>query len=419
MAASPLQASTEIGFPVAAPTMPISLNQQVLAYIDLFQGRLHDFMETGMKRGSKYLPMIQGVLRAEGLPLDLAYVPLIESAFRTDAVSRASAAGVWQFTKGTALSNGLRRDWFIDQRSDPEKATVAAANYLKTLAELFDGDWPLALASYNSGPASVQKAIKRVGSNDFWKLADKPRVLPRETREYVPMILAAVVIARNPAQYGFAFESEEQPAFETVTFARPVDLRRVAEWAGTTVAAITALNPELRRPTTPIKDAPYRLKVPAGTSSEIERRLGESADAELVSLTWYSVKRGDTLAGVARKLGVGRTDLAEANDLRPNALLFPGQRLMVPRDTVPRDTAPRDLAPRDTTRRLAAQEETPPAAPAGRVKLLYAVRKGDTLSSVADLFKITVTSLRSWNPGLHADRLSVGQRLTVYRPATD
>ena len=180
----------------------------MLAYIELFQGRLHDFIQEGMIRGGKYLPMIQSVFRAEGLPLDLAYVPLVESAFKPNALSRAKAKGVWQFMAGTGAENGLRRDWYIDERSDPEKATVAAAKYLQTLSKMFDGDWHLALASYNGGPGRMQRAIKRAGGvDDFWKLAAKAKLLPRETREYVPMILAAIVIARNPAQYGFDFEA--------------------------------------------------------------------------------------------------------------------------------------------------------------------------------------------------------------------
>ena len=187
-----------------------------------------------MRRGSRYLPMIQNVFRAEGLPLDLAYVPLVESAFKPSALSRTKAKGVWQFMTGTAIENGLRRDWYIDERSDPEKATLAAAKYLRTLSNLFHGDWHLALASYNGGPGRMQRAVKNARLDDFWQLASKPRLLPRETREYVPMILAAIVIAKNPAQYGFEFDSEAAPSYERVTLPRPVDLRRVAEWTETT-----------------------------------------------------------------------------------------------------------------------------------------------------------------------------------------
>src|SRR5258706_9227429 len=170
---------------IGAHDIPIPLNQRVLSYIELFQGRLHDFIEEGMKRGSKYLPMIQNVFRAEGLPLDLAFVPLVESAFKPNALSRVKAKGVWQFMTGTALENGLRRDWYIDERSDPEKATVAAAKYLRTLSRLFDGDWHLALASYNGGPGRMHPAIRAAPPAGFWARAEKPKALPRETREYV------------------------------------------------------------------------------------------------------------------------------------------------------------------------------------------------------------------------------------------
>ena len=153
-----------------------------------------------MQRGSQYLPMIQDVLRAEGLPLDLAYVPLVESAFKPNALSRAKARGVWQFMSGTGVENGLRQDWYVDERSDVEKATVAAARYSETLADMFNGDWHLALASYNAGPGRIQRAMKSAKSSDYWVVSSKGRTLPRETRDYVPMILAAIVIAKSPEQ---------------------------------------------------------------------------------------------------------------------------------------------------------------------------------------------------------------------------
>jgi membrane-bound lytic murein transglycosylase D len=330
-----LPASSITAGPSSLPAgahLPVPLNQRVLSYIELFQGRMHDYIEGGMKRGSKYLPMIQKVFASQGLPPDLAYVPLIESAFRPEAMSKASAKGVWQFMKGTAVENGLRNDFYVDERSNPEKATVAAANYLKTLSDTFNGDWPLALASYNSGPGRVQQAIKRVGSANFWSLAAKPTALPRETREYVPMILAAIVIARNPAQYGFSFQAEDGLAYETVKLPRAVELKKVAEWSGATVADLRALNPELRRSTTPPKDPEYALRVPVGTSIEVARRMDESAGQDLLSLTHYTAKSGDTLAAVARKLHIGRTDLAEANGLSLSAPLTAGQQLMVPAD---------------------------------------------------------------------------------------
>jgi membrane-bound lytic murein transglycosylase D len=398
--------------------IPIPLNQRVLSYIELFQGRLHDFIDQGMRRGSKYLPMIQNVFRAEGLPLDLAYVPLVESAFKPNALSRVKAKGVWQFMTGTAIENGLRRDWYIDERSDPEKATVAAAKYLRTLSKIFGGDWHLALASYNGGPGRLQRAIKSNRLDSFWKLADKPRALPRETREYVPMILAAIVIARNPAQYGFDFETETATEFDKVTLPRPVDLRRVAEWTDTTIDAIQALNPELRRWTTPMKDTQYALKVPAGTADVVLARLGDTASADLASLKFYTVKRGDTLPLIAKKLRVSKADLAEANYLPATARLSAGEKLMVPHEATALMAARTDRAAPAAEARatVAASGQLAEAANSNRVKTVYQVKRGDTLASVARLFKTTVAAIRTWNPRLPGNQLLAGQRLTVYRP---
>jgi membrane-bound lytic murein transglycosylase D len=397
----------------------IPLNQRVLSYIELFQGRLHDFIEQGMRRGSKYLPMIQNVFRAEGLPLDLAYVPLVESAFKPNALSRVKAKGVWQFMTGTAIENGLRRDWYIDERSDPEKATVAAAKYLRTLSKIFGGDWHLALASYNGGPGRLQRAIKSNRLDSFWTLADKPRALPRETREYVPMILAAIVIARNPAQYGFDFETEPVTEFDKVTLPRPVDLRRVAEWTDTSIDDIQALNPELRRWTTPVKDTQYSLKVPAGTADVVLSRLGDTASADLASLKFYTVKRGDTLPLIAKKLRVGKADLAEANYLPLTARLSAGQKLVVPHEATVLMAArsERPVPATEARATVAASGQLAQAAvTSSRVKTVYEVKRGDTLASIARVFKTTVASIRSWNPRLPGNQLLAGQRLTVYRP---
>jgi peptidoglycan lytic transglycosylase D len=413
-----LKSAVQTDLETAGHDIPIPLNQRVLSYIELFQGRLHDFIEEGMKRGTRYLPMIQSVFREAGLPLDLAYVPLIESAFKPNALSKAKAKGVWQFMGGTALENGLRRDWYIDERSDPEKATQAAAKYLTTLNKLFDGDWHLALASYNGGPGRLQRAIKRVGVDDFWKLAEKPKVLPRETREYVPMILAAIVIARNPAQYGFDFEPDEPMEYETVTLPRPVDLRRVAEWADTTIDEIQSLNPELRRWTTPVKDAQYQLKVPTGTAEGIARRLEDASAADLASLKYYTVKRGETLPVIARKLRVSRTDLAEANYLRVTSRVNAGQRLMVPHEATVLLAARTDRpVPATESRAIVAGPTLMAQEPANsnRVKVIYEVRQGDTLTEIASLFKTTVAALKTWNPRLLGSRLQAGARLTVYR----
>lgn len=391
-----------------AHDIPITLNERVLAYVELFQGRLRDWFESGLRRGSQYLPMIQQVFRAEGLPLDLAYIPLVESAFKPNAVSRAKAKGVWQFMQGTALENGLKHDWYIDERADPEKATLAAAKYLRTLHRMF-GDWHLALASYNGGPGLVQRAMKRTGAADFWELRAAPRgALPRETREYVPMILAAIVIARSPMQYGFDIVAEAPPEFDTIALPRAVDLRRVAEWTGTSVNEIQALNPELRRWTTPVKRTDYQLKVPAGTGESLLARLEAAPPTDLTSLKWHTVKRGETVAALANRFKVSRADLASANGLSTNAKLRVGQEVLIPRAPAPLVASGSSDAPVRTASRTQV-------GTAGQ-RSAYRVQRGDTLYGIARQFGITLDDLRSWNRLRH-DRITPGVTLAVRPPS--
>ena len=399
----------------------IPLNARVLSFVELFTGRLRGYLQDGLSRGARFLPMIQDVFRAEGLPLDLAYVPLVESAFKPDAVSRANAKGMWQFMRGTALENGLQHDWYIDERAEPEKATRAAAKYLKTLYATF-GDWHLALASYNGGPGRVQTAIKRSGSHDFWKLSASRRYLPRETRDYVPLILAAVIVARNPAQYGMEIVPDvDEPKFESVMLPVAVDLRRVAEWVGTTVQTIQDLNPELRRWTTPARATNYELKVPEGTADLVRAKLTD-AGPDVTNLTWHTVRSGETLLSIARKLGVSRADLAEANYLSVRSRVTAGQQLIIPRaptlllaartdNTVPAvETRPVDAVVATNTTIPAVVPTAAASTP--QTKLVYRVKRGDTLASIARLYETTVASLKKWN-GLRNNTVLVGQRLTI------
>ena len=396
----------------------IPLNAQVLSFVELFTGRLRGFLQDGLSRSAQYLPMIQDVFRAEGLPLDLAYVPLVESAFKPDALSRAKAKGMWQFMRGTALENGLKHDWYIDERAEPEKATRAAAKYLKTLYSTF-GDWHLALASYNGGPGRVQTAIKRSGGvRDFWKLSASRRYLPRETRDYVPLILAAVIVARNPGQYGMEITPEpiDQPKFETVTLPVAVDLRRIAEWIGTSADAIQDLNPELRRWTTPVRSTNYELKVPEGTAEIVRTKLADSGD--VTNLTWHTVRSGETLLSISRKLKVSRADLAEANYLSIRSRVTPGQQLIVPRAPTlllaARTDNPAPLVETRPIDPVVVASATLPSATeaAAQSRLVYRVKRGDTLSSIARVFETSVAALKKWND-LRSNTLRVGQRLTI------
>jgi len=407
---------------LAEHDIPIPLNDRVLNYIELFQGRLRGHIQSGMDRGAQYLPMIQQVFKAEGLPLDLAYIPLIESAFKPVAESQKRARGVWQFMRATSEERGLETNWFVDERSDPEKSTKAAADYLKWLYKQF-GDWHLALASYNGGPGRVQRAVERSGIDDFWRLSEGKRHLPRETREYVPLILAAMVIARNPTQYGFTPMATDKPlAYDSVTVTRAVDLRRIAEWTDTPLESIQALNPELRRWTTPVRADRYDVKVPIGTGGKLRERLASATAADLAALHWYRVKRGESVATIARKLGVSRGDLAEANGLSAKARVRPGQDLLVPRapSTAMAARAESAAPAARTARAEAASVEARrerPADPPRSARVVYKVRRGDTLEKIARAFDTTVAAIKSANR-LRGNHIAAGDRLTIQRPST-
>jgi membrane-bound lytic murein transglycosylase D len=396
----------------------IPQNSRVLSAVELLQGRLRDYVQESLTRGAKYLPMIQHVFRAEGLPLDLAFIPIIESGFKTNALSRASAKGPWQFMIPTAKDHGLKTDWFIDERSDFEKSTVAAAKYLKMLSKMFDGDWHLVLAAYNGGQGRVQRAMKRAGTEDFWRLTATQKYLPKETREYVPLILAAMVVGRNPVQYGFEITAAEAAlAYEKVPVPRAIDLRRVAEWTGTSVDEIQALNPELRRWTTPLRYPDYEVKVPVGTGELFRARLGAATAEELTTLKWHTVRRGETLSTIARKLKVGKTELAAANDLSTRARVRVGQDLIIPR-------APATLLAAHTERAVPAVTASRPVIGSGPVPeprqaaaattpTYYKVKRGDTLSKIARLFDTSVDKIKSWNR-LRGNTITAGARLVIH-----
>lgn len=403
--------------------IPIPTNDRVLRYVELFQGRLREFLTEGLSRGVQYLPMIQATFRAEGLPLDLAYIPLIESAFKPSALSRAKARGVWQFMRGTALENGLKADWYIDERADTVKSTQAAAKYLKTLHNMFE-DWHLAMASYNGGPGRVKRALTRSRKNDFWQLTSSTRWLPRETREYVPMILAAVIIAKNPAQYGFDIVPAAITPTETVVVPPALDLRRVAEWAGVPMDDIQKLNPEYRRWTTPVRKGEYTVKVPLGTAERVKAGLDAAAPSQLNALQFHTVKRGETLATIARKLKVNRTDLAEANYLRVSSRVAAGTKLVIPRmpsaallaraATAEMEKTAQAIAGDVLENTSAVEPLVEVRAPARSVRT-YTVRRGDTLSKIARQFGRTVNQLKAWN-NLRTTNLRIGTRLLVQAP---
>jgi len=391
--------------------LPILLNDAVLSCIDLYQGPLRDWFGEALARGGRYLPRIREVFASEGIPQDLAYVALVESAFKTQALSRAKAKGVWQFIPATGRRYGLSQDWWIDERSDPDKSTRAAAQYLKTLHEMF-GDWNLALAAYNAGEGRISRGMRKHGIEDYWELRGT-RALARETKNYVPMIHAAIVVAKAPDKYGFEITPEPPVAFDTVALDHAVDLRIVAECAQSEVDDVRALNPELRRLATPA-NRNFSLKVPNGSANKVSDCLAALPPEKRVTFRTHVVARGETLSALARRYGSRASEIASANGLQSTRRLKRGTELIIP--VAGRPAAPARRLP--TTRSADVSRRVEPRGD-GMVRITYRVRAGDTLSTIATRYHTTVGKLRSWNKGLRGSRIAAGNTLTVYTRRAD
>jgi membrane-bound lytic murein transglycosylase D len=390
-----------------ANDLPIDLNDAVLACIELYQGRLRDWFAAALARGGRYLPFIREVFAAEGLPQDLAYVALVESAFKTTALSRAKAKGVWQFIAATGRRYGLQQDWWIDERSHPEKATRAAARYLKELYAMF-GDWNLALAGYNAGERKILRAIDRYKTSDFWELARRPKAFRRETRNYVPMIHAAIVVAKAPERYGFEVESETALAYDTAPIEGAVDLRTISECASASLDDVRQLNPELRRLATPAGRT-YALRVPPGTRETVLDCVRGLPPERRVRFRTHVVARGESLSAIARRYGSRTRDIAEANGLSLSRRLKPGTDLIIPIDPRAR-VRTASAARRTPTRSRAASSDLPTE---GTVRIRYRIKPGDTLTAIASQYGTTVQELKSWN-GLRGSWIAAGDVLTIY-----
>ncbi len=320
---------------------PVAINPQVQHFLDRFTGARRDVVTLWVGRAGRYLGMIREVLSSRGLPEELAYTAMIESGFNPLAVSRVGAKGMWQFMAGTARRYGLRVDPWIDERLDPEKSTVAAASYLRDLHTMF-GSWALAQAAYNAGEVKVSKAIRATGSSDFWTLA-KTNHLRAETKEFVPAIHAATLIAQDPARYGFEFTEPGSLDVEVVAVPPMTDLRRLAPRAGISLDALRKLNPVLVRAITP-PGGSWQLKVPAGTRSDVLSALappsakkrpvppgahGRSHPVTASGDDVHVVQPHDTVSSIAKLHGVRVADVLRWNRLDEQDRIRPGDRLRV------------------------------------------------------------------------------------------
>ena len=374
--------------------LPLVMNDQVASFINYFSSRGRGTIERALSRSGRYREMIERILKEEGVPQDLIYLAQAESGFHPLALSRAGARGMWQFMASRASGYGLQRNWWIDERQDPEKATRAAARHLKDLYNQF-GDWYLAMAAYNSGPGNVQRAVQRTGYADFWELYRR-NVLPMETRNYVPIIVAVTIMAKNPEQYGLQHIRPEVPIpSETVTINYPIDLRLVAEVVDSSVATLQELNPALLRMTTP-KDGEFELRVPAGTAERFEREIAAIPRDKRVVWRYHRVKSGETLAEVARRYRSSAAAIAEVNNIAEADELKQDARLIIPLQA-------------------GRQQRDTDSVSYSKRAVRYKVRKGDTVLSVADDYGVPAERLRKWNR-LRGNALRPGRTLTIYRP---
>ena len=367
--------------------LPLVMNDYVAGFINFFANsqRGHNTLMHSFERAGRYRAMIQRVMAEEGVPQDLIYLAVAESGFNPRAVNRRSrAGGMWQFMPDPFY--GLKRDSYVDERFDPEKSTRAYARYMKFLYNQL-GDWYLAMAAYDHGAGNIQHEVAKTGYADFWELYRRNE-LPVETRNYVPEILAAIIIANHPTQYGFDDITFDPPVLtDTVTIGYSIDLRLVSDLVGAPVDEIEALNPSVLRMETP-PEMPFDLHLPAGTATLLNDRIALIPEDKRSSWRYHPVAAGDTLASVAREYRVEPDALAKANQLKPGDDLGSLAALVVP--------VPLSLSPTAHTR-------------------LYTVRKGDTLVTIADRFGVSLSQLRRWNK-VTGTRVQPGSRIRVAEP---
>ena len=438
--------------------LPIQVHDRVLAFLEYFtEGSGRRTMEVGLERVGRYGPMIRRILQEEGVPEALIYLAQTESGFRPRALSRSAAKGMWQFIASRGAEYGLRQNWWIDERADPEKSTRAAARHLRDLHDTF-GDWHLAMAAYNAGPGRVQQAIREAGVDDFWILAEQ-NLLPPETRNYVPTILAMTLIGGNPSRYGFDVRPANPREVERVPLAQATDLRVIAEALELPLGTVEELNPHVLRAATPPDDNQFELILPIGYSELYAERIAPLSEGDRLRFQHHVVTLGETLWQLSEQYGVSIFAISDTNRLNDQHMIHAGHSLIIPLSGIPRpetsvaEVSPRTLGPNryqirrgDTlwgiaakfgigvddiktwndmssslliagnTLRLTATQDMPqdsvPTSTAA--KRFYSVRAGDTLSQIASSHRTSIDAIRSWNLERDLNIIHPGDEITIY-----
>ncbi len=362
--------------------IPLTVNASVLQYLSFFETpRGREIVELGLQRAGRYRAMIESTLKKEGLPQDLIYLAQAESAFKPKVISSAGARGIWQFMPYTGEEYGLDRNFWVDKRDDPEAATRAAAEHLRDLYQMF-GDWYLVMAAYNSGPLNVARAVERTGYADFWKL-QKLNALPAQTKNYVPIILALAMVAKDPLLYGIHVDPDPPLTFDTIRLNHAISLRLVADATNTSLDDLEAMNPELVRGITPNQPG-FALHVPPGMGPELQKEIASIPLDKRTSWRLAKLEPGQTLGEVARQYHVSLASLENVNVIDAHDPPAPGTELVVP-------------TPPSTLHRWVA----------------YRIRPGDTVGGVAGRFHVSVGELREWNH-LRGNVIIAGRELRIY-----
>ncbi len=385
----------EVGDGGKEPTydLPIVMNDRVKSSIVYFQTVARGAFTRYLSRTTKYGPMMKKIIKEYKMPEDLVYLSLVESGYNPHAYSWARAMGLWQFIASTGRLYDLDRDWWMDERKDPIKSTHAAMQFLRDLYTQF-GDWELAMAAYNGGPGRVSRTIKSQNTRDFWKMR-----LRKQTMDYVPLIMAATIICKNPEKYGFTdIVYEPELTWDEVLVNKPVELRTVADALGVSTEALVELNPELLRKTTPPGQTDYKLKVPKGYSEQFYASYEAMAASTAASMVRHRIKKGETLSSIAAKYGVSRYAIQETNKLKSKSLLIAGRELTIP---VPSNYAASKNNATTKTREYTAKSS------------VYTVQRGDNLWAIANAFGTSIDQLRRENYMEASARIYVGQKLKI------
>jgi membrane-bound lytic murein transglycosylase D len=412
---------------VQGTTVPLVMNTMVERNIEFFTGRGRMHMERWIKNSGRYFPLLKKILQQERVPEELVHLCMIESGVNPNARSWARAVGMWQFVKGTGRLYGLRASYFLDERRDFEKATRAAARHMRDLYEEF-GDWYLVLSAYNSGAGRIYSGIRRTGSTDFWEMR---RRLPRETRNYVPQYIAATLIALNPGRYGFEDVVPYPPlVYDTVSVDDGIDLDLLADCAGADVMALRELNPELVQWCTPPGVKRYVLRIPEGRAQIFRVKYANIPEGAKRDWIVHTVRRGETLGAIATRYGITVDVLKETNRIAPLRRLSVGKQVVIPvprgsdrfaslvqasaRMESARDDSRRSVDKTRVARALARSTHHPSGHPKGSTRILYSVKKGDTIGHIAEWYDCRAADIRNWNDIAYGSHIRVGQTLEIF-----